>query len=107
MHKNYYCELCRLVFENEVKTHLYYDGPYFMIVDCLTCGTGHPMIVRKAHVIEPDCSTCHGKIVKWKAMMDVGKLLCKEKFGGRFNGYRDPAQRKIKDHWHRHILLKE
>ena len=42
------CELCKLM-DGDIKTKLYYQDDEMKIVDCLTCGYGHPMIVFKGH----------------------------------------------------------
>ncbi len=41
------CDLCGLVFDEEVKTHKHYEDDQIMIVDCLICQV--PMAVLKEH----------------------------------------------------------
>jgi len=42
------CELCELV-RGKVVTREYYSDNRVTIVDCLTCGKDHPMIVLNHH----------------------------------------------------------
>jgi len=80
------CELCSL----KKKTYWYFEGDAFIICDCLTCKS--PMIVSRQHTMGVD------------EMMAEG--ICKAVFEDDFIGFWK-NQRKILDHWHWHILLKE
>lgn len=44
------CDLCKLVFDHEIKTKLYFENASYIVVDCLTCKI--PMLVLKDHVDE-------------------------------------------------------
>lgn len=82
------CELCNL----EKKTKWYYEDRYFIICDCLTCEI--PMIVIKSHQSETPLS-----IKAW--YVNIIKTVFKKNFHFR------KEMRKIKDHWHWHIILEE
>jgi len=86
------CELCDLVNGN-IKTRLYYDSADIIVVDCISCGEGHPLIVLKRHTPKPT-----------QEELDKMVLVVRELFGQvariRFD------QRKIQDHHHIHALVK-
>lgn len=82
------CELCNL----ERNSMWYYEDEDFIICNCITCKI--PMIVTKDHDRIPG-----GEITKAYI-----KGLVKGVFHGKNFHFRK-EQRKIKDHWHWHIIL--
>lgn len=82
------CELCNL----EKKTKWYYEDEYFIICDCETCKI--PMILPKDHA---DDAT---RVVKWYIQGLVMGIFKK-----KFHFREEP--RRIKDHWHWHIILEK
>ena len=92
------CELCGLT----KKTNWYYDSNEFIVCDCLTCRT--PMIVRRQHGM-PKKGNCIKDQRMWTAIGMVAKSICRDVFKEKFAGFRK-EQRKVKDHWHWHILLR-
>lgn len=80
------CELCEL----KKITKWYYENDDFVILNCKTCGI--PMVVTRKHIME----------VGEKLMRDI-ELKVREIFGDNFKFRKN--QRKIKDHWHWHIIL--
>jgi len=99
------CELCRLC-DGDIKTKVYYDCGDYIIVDCLTCGPGYPMIVYKSHEMPILSDTCLKRQRRWESIGQVAELLVRRTFGDKFKGFRK-EQKKIHGHWHWHILLKE
>jgi len=88
------CELCNL----EKKTKWYYEDKEWIICDC-DCETCKiPMIVSKKHFMP--------------SLDDVGFLqidlrkIVNKVFGNRFQKFRK-YQRKVKDHFHWHIILEK
>jgi len=86
------CDLCEL----KIKTNVYLDNEYFIILDCKDCKI--PMVVWKEHTMtvpEPDEQVMEGFLIE-----------C----GRQFYGYNsllviDKNQRKIFDHLHWHVRL--
>jgi len=83
------CELCEMIESRDYKTHLYHEDEVCVIVDCLTCGI--PMMVLKHHGEPTEEELEHLKAVSMEQFPD--KV---------WRGYR----RKIKDHWHEHLIAK-
>jgi len=83
------CLLCDM----ERKTHWYFENEKWIVCDCLTCGIGNPMIVRKKHGFKEDPGD-----------FDEAWKICKELFGEKFVGFRK-TMRSIKTHLHWHLLL--
>ena len=81
------CELCKLVNGN-IKTRFYYKNKICVIVDCLTCGPGHAMVVLNHHGL------ANGE-EKRLMMATVNYLFAYESI--RYE------PRKIADHEHWHI----
>lgn len=84
------CPLCKLAAGN-VRTKLYYQDKWVIVVDCLTCGAGYPLIVLKEHTMKPN----NFEIVHME-------MVSKELFGENVKFRKKPRQ--ILDHLHRHIL---
>lgn len=82
------CELCIL----EIKTTVYYESDYFIILDCKDCLI--PMAVWKRHKMK---ISKQGEYV----MREMLKIKAKE-FYGNTNFYIDVIQRKVLDHLHWH-----
>ena len=83
------CDLCNL----EKKSDWYYEDEEFIICDCVSCMI--PMIVSKEHADE---------VTRFTESYIYG--LVKGFFEGKKFHFRKEA-RKIKDHWHWHIILEE
>jgi len=85
------CPLCRLWHDREIKTPFHYEDELIIIVDCTTCKV--PMVVIKRHDIQvtPTESARIEEVVnrKWPG----ATLRC--------------APRRIKDHYHCHIITRE
>ena len=79
------CELCDL----EHKTKWIFENDSFIICDCLTCSI--PLVVLKRHSMELGSAE----------LVHLINVLY-ELFGGFYHLRFD--QRKIKDHWHCHII---
>jgi hypothetical protein len=92
------CELCGL----EKKTQWWHESNEFIVCKCMTCGI--PMIVRRQHGVPRDCD-CKKDKRMWDAVGKVAESICRDVFGDQFVGFRK-EQRKIKDHWHWHVLLR-
>ena len=82
------CELCNL----EKKTKWYYEDKDFIICDCETCKI--PMVVPKEHA---DAATSLTKVYIAGLVTGV--------FKKSFHFRTEP--RKVKDHWHWHIIFGE
>lgn len=82
------CELCEL----KPLTSWHYVDDIIVICDCLTCGV--PMLVFRQHGEIPLAEEHHAR----------AKLI--ELYGKRLVKVRMKA-RKIKDHWHWHLLLED
>lgn len=82
------CELCNL----EEKTKWYYQDKDFIICNCKTCKI--PMIVSRDH----------GQVGDSERNEAYFTGLVKGVFHGKDFSFRK-EQRKIKDHWHWHIIL--
>lgn len=78
------CPLCKLI-NGDIRTKFYYQDEKLMVVDCLTCGEGHPMIVSHHH--KPEFS--HAE------KMLIARLFPKKKIRWQM--------RQIKSHAHCHI----
>jgi hypothetical protein len=83
------CELCDLANGNII-TKKYYEDEEFICVDCSTCRI--PMIVLKRH--SPSLTK------EERAKADT---LLTELFPS--GAWRKDGMRKIKMHWHQHIIL--
>jgi len=86
------CELCRIYENREIHTKIYYEDQDWIILDCKTCHI--PMIVYKEH-----------KILKDIPIKYIHYMIneCMELFGTiRFR-----TERKIKNHFHWHIIIEE
>ena len=84
------CDLCEL----KIKTNVYLDNEYFIILDCKDCKI--PMVVWKEHTMnvpEPD-----------EQVMEAFLIECGRQFYG-YNGsfFIDKNQRQVFDHLHWHI----
>jgi len=86
------CELCDL----EKKTKWYYEDSEFVVCDCETCKI--PMIVSKDHNFRLKDFPGHGADRIFKIVQKV--------FPGR-DFYFRTEQRKVKNHWHWHIIFEE
>jgi len=85
------CPLCKLA-AGKIKTKLYYQDKLIIIVDCLTCGAGHPLVVLKEH--------------KMKANnFELGhmEMVAKEVFGDNIK-FRKKQGHPAYNHLHWHIL---
>ena len=82
------CPLCKLVFENDVHTHVLYNGTYWVITICDTCQV--PMAVRKEHTVVCDNWALEELLAIWEDKMPARKF--------RMN------MRKILDHLHIHFV---
>ena len=82
------CELCGL----QKLTDWHYADDIIIICDCLTCGT--PMLVFRRH---GDISLAEEHHARQKVIELYGKRLVKIR----------TQTRKIKDHWHWHLLLED
>ena len=80
------CDLCIL----EKRTRWYYEDAYFVIINCGTCNI--PMIVIKRHTMKFSDQLL-------EKMIEVAHQL----FGVNIEFRTE--QKKIKDHWHRHIII--
>ena len=88
------CPLCKLA-KGNIITKLYWNSELTICVDCLTCGTGHPIIVIKRHspaMTEQEDTEAFVKAQQY--------------FGDNYSDMRTTAK-QIKDHAHYHVLLKE
>lgn len=83
------CELCDLVVKRKIVTRHYYTNSVITIVDCLTCGEGHPMLVFTHHGQATDEERRHATGV-------IDHLF-------EYESIRKEA-RKIMNHEHWHIL---
>ena len=83
------CELCNL----EKKTKWYFEDGIVIVCDCLTCKI--PMIVSKEHEVDMPF------LFYESHFHDLIKRIFRKKFHFR------KEARKIKDHWHWHIVLEE
>ncbi len=84
------CELCNL----EKKTKWYCEDDTFVICDCESCKL--PMIISKLH--NTNMLILFPKVFEaW--VNGLVKGIFKKKFHFR------KEQRKVKDHWHWHIIL--
>ena len=83
------CGLCNL----DRKSTWYYEDDEFIICNCITCKI--PMIVSKDH--NRVIGTLDGLYLKG---------LVKGVFHGKNFSFRK-EQRKVKDHWHWHIILED
>ncbi len=86
------CDLCNL----KKITEWYYEDDYFIVCDCKDCKT--PMIVSKRHTMK----------LNQKELIDLMWIITNH-LGGIFmnrvlEGTLIQNQRKIKDHWHIHII---
>lgn len=79
------CPLC----EARKLTRWYYEGDHFWIADCEICGA--PIIVAKGH-----------KKNVPKRIRDLMKEKAREIFGKNIDFQKE--QRRIKDHFHWHII---
>ena len=84
------CPLCNL----EIRTKLYVQSKYFIVVNCDTCEGGDevPLIVCKRHTTE----------LNQEEMIDLMWILHYIWMDG-IRGGLDQERRKIPDHWHAHI----
>ena len=86
------CKLCRIYENREIYTKIYYENGDWIILNCIDCKI--PMVVYKNH-----------KILKDIPMKEIHYMInkCME----LFNSFRFRPERKIKDHFHWHILIDE
>ena len=84
------CELCQLC-KGKVSTKLYFENERFKIVDCSTCKI--PMLVY--------CEN-HGMLLSLEELKEMTSII--ERLFP--NSYLRFQQRRIKDHFHIHILRK-
>ena len=91
--KNKDCELCKLVFDREIKTKLHYEDNFVIIVDCLT-HKDIPIVVLKEH-----------RLLRSKSEQERIKQICLKLFPDR--RFRMKGMLKIKTHWHEHIIINE
>lgn len=82
------CELCNL----EKKTKWFYDDAFLIVCNCLSCKI--PMVVWREHKMD----LTHHDLQHMKLICD--NLFGKDKYEVR------AEQRKIRDHFHIHIILK-
>jgi len=88
------CELCEL----KIKTNVYIDNEYFIILDCKDCKI--PMIVWKEHTMsvpEPDEQVMEGFLI------ECGRQF----YGYNSSFFIDKTQGKVFDHIHWHVRNKE
>jgi len=89
------CELCEL----KIKTNIYLENEYFIILDCIDCQV--PMIVWKEHTMsvpEPD-----------EQVMEAFLIEVANQFYESWDGkgyFIDKNQRKVFDHLHWHVRRK-
>lgn len=103
------CELCNL----ERKTRWYFENSFMIICDCLTCGI--PMVVLKRHTTEiasneeafinQKVHEIFGKRGAVPRSSNMNEEVVKNIKWADFEYRKEP--RKIKDHLHWHIVLKE
>lgn len=94
------CALCDL----EPITSWYYEDEEWIICDCASCvkkrpRLGAPMIVLRDHWMP--ANDVEKKVTEQRA-----EEIAKHVFGERFS-HMGKRQRKVLDHFHRHIYLKE
>jgi len=84
------CELCRIYENREIHTKVHYENGDWIMLDCIDCKI--PMVVYKHH-----------KILKDIPMKEIHYMInkCMQLFGS----FSFRQERKIKDHFHWHILI--
>ncbi len=83
------CLLCKLIFENDIKTELLYKDKFCTITYCST-HRSQPMVVLNRHSAQPN-----------KKELEHIKKICKEKFPNKkFRG----RMQSIPDHFHEHLI---
>lgn len=87
------CELCNL----EKKTKWYYEDENYIICDCLTCRPTTLMVVSKDHNFKVEVDTFHHAVLFGIVKGVVG--------GERFTFRKE--RRKVKDHFHWHIIFED
>ena len=85
------CPFCQMIFQDAVYTRLYHQDKICTIVDCDSCGEGHPLIVLNHHGTANYTELLHMEKVR------------EEMFPGtRWRGYTITIPRDV--HWHEHII---
>ena len=87
--KNSNCDLCKLVFDNDVKTKIIHKDEICTVTYCSIHKTT-PMIVLNRHSVSPSPSESNsiGEVMQ--------RLFPNKKFRGRMQS--------IKNHWHEHLI---
>ena len=93
MIKNDNCELCKLVFNGNIKTKKYYEDDLVIIVDCLT-HKNTPIVVLKEH-----------RLLRHKSEQEHIEGICLHLFPER--QFRMKGMKKIKFHWHEYLIEKQ
>ena len=90
MIKDNNCELCKLVFDNDVKTELHYQDDSIIIVNCLT-HKDTPIVVLREH-----------RLLRSKSEQEHIRQICLKLFPDR--RFRMKGMNKIPFHWHEHLI---
>ncbi len=92
------CKLCNLVQDRDIHSQYYYEGAYFIMVDCETCGV--PLLASQKHIRSIESYFTDYKMIAEHLFKTYANRENFDKW------YVDFKMKTCRDHWHAHLRRK-